>query len=95
MRMIRLIIILYGVCNLIVTIVKMGTIVIININIKDMLVIIIPLGVIVILNTPRQSSRDYNRDIESRKWVKINGNEKGIRRDDRGNRVRVIKRVGR
>ena len=66
MRVVRLITFLYGVCRIIVMIVKIGTIVIININIKDKLVIIIPLVVIVILNTPRQSCGDYNGDIENK-----------------------------
>lgn len=52
MRMVRLIIILYGVWNLIVMIVTIVMIVIINIDIQDKLVIMIPLGVIVTLNTP-------------------------------------------
>lgn len=48
-RMVRLIIILYGVWNLIVMI---GIIVIINIDIQNKLVITISLGVIVMLNSP-------------------------------------------
>ena len=70
-------------------------IVIINIDIRDKLVIIIPLGVIIILNTPRRNYRDYNRDVENGKLVKINRSKRGAKGDDRGNRVRVIKRVGR
>ena len=82
MRVVRLITFLYGVCKVIVIIVKMGTIVIINRDIKDKLVIIVPLGIIVILNTPRRSYRDYNRDVENEKLVKINRSK----RDDRGGR---------
>ena len=51
-RVVRLITFLYGGCNIISMIVKIGMIVIINIDIRDKLVVIIPLGVIVILNTP-------------------------------------------
>ena len=52
MRVVRLITFLYGGCNIIGMIVKIGMIGIINIDIRDKLVIIIPLGVIVMLNTP-------------------------------------------
>lgn len=43
---------------------------------------------------PRRSYGDY-KNIENRKLVEINGSKIGAKRDDRGNRVRVIKRVGR
>ena len=52
MRVVRLITFLYGGCNIIGMVVKIGMIVIINIDIKDKLVIMIPLGIIVILNSP-------------------------------------------
>ena len=70
MRVVRLITFLYGGCNIIGMVVKIGTIVIINIDIRDKLVVIIPLGVIVMLNIPCQSYRDYNKDIESETLVK-------------------------
>ena len=71
MRVVRLIIILYGVWNSIVIMITIIMIVIINIDIQDNLVIIIPLGVIVILNTPRRSC-EYDIIINKRYEEKEN-----------------------